>query len=116
MDMLIQPTKEVDYMDKSCDLCARQPINAGKDILLYEDRFYYIVENGNPDGYARRISLVIVPHGIASPLTEQVAVRILREYITSKLHISNADYFIKKTMKTHPDHFHIHAYVLPETQ
>lgn len=100
-------------MNNKCGLCTRIPITTSKDKLLYEDQFCYIVENGNTDSYTKRITLVIVPHAIASPMIERIALCKLRKYVASTLHISHADFFIKKTMRTYPDHFHIHAYVLP---
>ena len=99
-----------------CDLCNRVPITSGKDKLLYDHPNYYIVENGNKDGHTRRISLTVAQHYVGDTLTEQSAMPTLRNFVESKLHIPAADFFIVKTMSTYPDHFHIHAYVLPKLE
>jgi len=102
-------------MEQKCDLCDKANILSGKDLLLHEDSFCYIVDNGDTDGYARRISLTLNQHGgMVTPSIERLAVYRLREYVTTTLHIPSADFFIKKTMRTYPDHFHIHAYILPK--
>lgn len=102
------------YID--CDLCMMRSVISGKDKLLFRSLIYYIVENGNTDGYSRRISFTSVRHESSSSALEKMATTILRDYIESILHIPAADFFIQKTMRTYPDHFHIHAYVLPKIE
>ncbi len=95
-----------------CDLCNMATIKSGKDTILYEDESCYIVDNGNTDGYTRRISLTIKPHFAGTDMTFRIASYNLIQFLNT---IGIGDgYFIKKTMNTYPDHFHIHAYILPE--
>lgn len=101
-------------MDNECRICSGADIASGKDKLLFEDDFCQIVENGDTDGYSRRISLAIRRH-IADPKAgvEGKAVVVLRNYLTKVEYLDGASFFIRKTMRTYPDHFHIHAYILP---
>ena len=98
----------------SCACCDRSTITSGKDKLWLEMASYYIVENGNTDGYFRRVSLVITKHHAGNPIIEWICTQKLRAYLAEELHIPNAEFFIEKTMNTYPDHFHIHAYILPK--
>lgn len=100
--------------DYNCDLCNRSTIYSGKDTLLYEDKYCYIVENGNTDGYTRRISLTINSHSPGGDMTDRIAAHVLSMYMEIDLGIH--DYIIRKTMKTYPNHFHLHAYVLPKLE
>lgn len=97
----------------SCKLCSMAYVKNGKDALLYKDAFCYIVENGNKgfDGveYNKRISLNLRRH-IADPdtATKYRAFIKLATYVMSNF---KTPFFIVRTMGTHPDHFHIHAYI-----
>lgn len=102
--------------DSNCDLCNMVPVKTGKDRLLHQSGLYYIVENGNNDGYAKRISLTRIEHKVPNHNEECSLVAVLRGYVMGYLHIRPDSFFIKKTMRTYPDHFHIHAYVFPERE
>lgn len=98
-------------------------IQSGKDVLLYEDRFCYIVDNGNThinmDGKLvfakKRISLIIKKHVKRLGATELArAESTLINVIRKKFKLTkDKNFFLRTTMGTYPDHFHIHAYVLP---
>ena len=81
---------------------------------MYDEWYCYIVENGHTDGYARCISLVLNHHYVGNGFTEQVATAVLTDYVTDVLSYSSEQFSIRKTMNTYPEHFHIHAYVLPK--
>lgn len=97
-----------------CDLCTRATVVSGKDTLLYEDRFCYIVDNGSTDGYRRRVTLIVTPHMQGSDMTMRVATFNLKSFAIFRLGIPESQLYICKTMNTYPEHFHIHACVLPK--
>ena len=105
-----------------CVLCQRRDITSGKDPLIYGDDFCYVVENGNShlkrDGKmmfaSKRISLVIKEHKSKLSADEaSLAKEIIIGVMSSKYHLSEKDFFIKSTMGTFADHYHVHAYVPP---
>ena len=86
------------------------------------DDFCYVVENGNThlkrDGKmmfaSKRISLVIKEHKSKLSADEaSLAKEIIIGVMSSKYHLSEKDFFIKSTMGTFADHYHVHAYVPP---
>lgn len=109
----------------ACNLCTRNNIESGKDKLLYEDSFCYIVENGNTcllindiTMFARkRITLILKEHKGCISNKEQVLVNsTLTNFMSTEFKLNEEiDYFLKITMNTYQDHYHIHAYVLPLT-
>jgi len=110
-------------MQTECKLCNKGSVASGRDELLFEDDFCYIVNNGTTElfsgtltgVYSRRISLVLNEHvAKLSKTIERKAVNILTEYVHKTLHISRDSFFVIKTMNAHPNHFHIHAYILPK--
>ncbi len=100
-------------VNRKCDLCSRCTDLTNGDFLLYQDDFCYIVINGNTDGCAKRISLVTIAHIKGDAYTEKRSRAILSEYVKS---MGITEFFIRKTMRSYPDHFHIHAYVLPSPE
>ncbi len=107
----------------SCGLCLRQTIHSGKDELLYEDDFCYIVNNGGThlkDGdnkrfAKKRISLVLREH-TSQPSDKECrrAESALRDFMTNHLKlVDEKEYFLRRTMNTYPDHYHLHAYIFP---
>lgn len=109
-------------MATSCDLCNQIPLKTKKDKLIYENLEYYIVENGNQhlriNGglifAKRRISLTLKEHkGKINKTQLRKLINILIRFLESQNLTHGIDFFILKTGTTYPDHFHIHAYVLP---
>lgn len=106
-----------------CNLCSYVDINSGKDKLLYEDDFCYIVENGNThlkEGdklkfAKRRISLILREHrSILSKDELDKLETFLKNFILKNFQLEyGVNYFIKCTMGTYSDHYHTHAYILP---
>src|SRR3989344_756487 len=104
----------------TCNLCTRQDINSGKDTLLYEDDFCFIVKNGNSHlkengklRYAKkRMSLVINEHKPMLTEAEQArANSTLKSFMSDGLGLKfGEDYFIKPTMGTYPSRYHVHVY------
>jgi len=91
-----------------CTLCNKGTIKSGKDRLLYEDEFCYVVENGNRDGADRRVSLVVKQHISNVPdSVRQKAEEILLGIVGDSYGLE-----IKRTMGTYPEHYHLHAYVM----
>ena len=101
----------------------QETIKSGKDKLLYEDNFCYIIENGNTHlkennhlKFAKkRISLVIKEHKSKLNKKERyLADSILITFMTKKFGLKQGkDYFIKCTMGTYSKHYHTHAYIFP---
>ena len=89
-------------------------------MLLYEDGFCYIVENGNRHLVAgdsvfdgkKRYSLTVKEH-ISRPKDGKLIKKVFLEFLRDRLHLENGEYVICETMGTYPDHYHVHAYVLP---
>ncbi|MBI2584153.1 MAG: hypothetical protein HYW25_05780 [Candidatus Aenigmarchaeota archaeon] len=100
------------------------PVTSGREELLYEDPFCYIVENhhleidtDNGTRYARaRKCVVLKDHGRQpSPDQEEAAQRRLKTFLGEQGLEEGRDYFIRTTMRTFPEHYHSHAIIYPLT-
>lgn len=112
-------------MPKTCNLCIKYDISSGKDRLVYEDSFCHIVDNGTTNldingkivFAKKRFSLVINKH--KKHLTEKersLVYSTLTDFMRRKFKLKeNSDYFLKVTMNTYPNHYHLHAYIPPFT-
>ncbi|MBL4644588.1 MAG: hypothetical protein JKX80_01850 [Candidatus Pacebacteria bacterium] len=110
-------------MNKSCRLCQKSDIISGKDSLLFEDAFCYIVDNGNTHlkkesilmFAEKRLSLIVKKH--VTSLTEQEtrqAHNTLEQLIRNLYGEEKLEQSVFKcTMGTYSDHFHTHAYFPP---
>jgi len=112
-------------MQTECKLCNKGSVASGRDELLFEDDFCYIVDNGTTELffgtltgiYSKRISLVLNKHvAKLSRTVEKKAFNTLTEYVHKTLQIPRESFFVIKTMNAYPNHFHIHAYVLPKVK
>jgi len=100
-------------------------VKSGKDRLLYEDDYCYIVENGNTHlrirkkvfFAKRRISFNIKQHKQKISSREMMRVKqVFSSFLWNSFQWKlGEDYFLQVTMGTYKDHFHIHAYVPPFT-
>lgn len=115
--------KNSDLFDPGCDLCTMDTTNLGKDTIIYQDGYCYIVENGNThlseNGKLvfakKRFSFTLKDHRnhLEGEELENVY-DMLRSVLKIKFDLEpERDYFIRTTMGSYPDHFHTHAYVPP---
>lgn len=106
---------------KNCDLCNRATIESGKDSLLYNDKNFHIIDNGNThlrEGNIikfakRRITLILNKHQGHLTISEMSLAKSKLTKVLKKLGYNPNEYFFKATMGTYPNHFHIHAYIPP---
>ncbi len=113
-------TMEVNLTDEGCGLC--KFVNSHDlSIRLFHDD-YCIVENPvkclrEPWGlikYERQFSLVVVRHMAEVPWAmEERLYYALDKFMRRYFAFRPSQYFIRKTMNTYPDHWHIHAFLLP---
>ena len=114
--------KNIGLYDGTCPICIREFVTSGRTKLLHLDDFCFIdrndssilVVNGHSISAEMRLSLSILEH-IAFPNEEVVRFsrRFLFDYMESDLRLSDGDFITRVTMLKYPEHFHIHAYVLP---
>ncbi len=108
-----------------CDLCQMKPVVSGREELLYEDLFCYIVENhnlaidiDNNIKYASgRKCLVLKDHKRnLSFYEEQIVHMKLKAFMSENFDLEEGkDYFMRTTMRTFSDHYHTHAILYPLT-
>jgi hypothetical protein len=112
-------------MKKPCHLCGMQITKKENALihekLLYEDGLCYIVENPRKTSILNEM-VIRTPKRIVFILKEHTKrpkdfgrlQRIFRQFLKKRFSAKeNVSYLIRKTMRTYPDHFHMHAFFLP---
>lgn len=87
-----------------CALCTREP----KTKVYFDNDGIWIADDVNKDGHKVRICAAFKQHGV--DFTEQQISGLIKKLMQVCLNAyPNARFNIEKTMRTCPDHFHLHA-------
>lgn len=112
----------LNYDPVQCPLCLMEPVKTGRTMLLLKDDFCFIdmndktalVIDGCPIFAKTRLSLCLLEHtSIPEEETVRRAKERLVDFLTGQLQLTPDVFIIRITMLTYPQHFHIHAYLLP---